>query len=70
VVHQQRQQLSKNIANDENQTQYGDREEDVDQQFTANKSIDQFHFFVQRLAQLRFFFVPGYTSRFRESSIH
>jgi hypothetical protein len=43
VVHQQREKFPKNITNDENQTQHGDREENVDQQFTANKSVDQLH---------------------------
>src|SRR5215510_4153726 len=51
VIHQQRQQLAKNISDNEDQTQHRDREYDVHQQLAANKSIDQLHFPAETLAQ-------------------
>jgi hypothetical protein len=43
MVHEQREQLAKNIADDQHETQDRDGEKHVHDQFTANKAIDQFH---------------------------
>ncbi len=49
---QMRKESAKNVADHENETQHRDREKNVDQQFAANKAIDQFHFSMDRLAQV------------------
>jgi hypothetical protein len=51
VIHQLRQQLSKNISDDQNQAQHRNREQNIHDQFAANKSIDQLHPEALTLAQ-------------------
>jgi hypothetical protein len=43
MVHEQREQLSKNIAHHQHEAEDYDREKHIHDQFTANKAIDQFH---------------------------
>jgi hypothetical protein len=52
VIHQQRKQLAKNISDHEHKAQYGNSEQHVHNQFTANKSIEQLHLLAQTLAQI------------------
>jgi hypothetical protein len=47
VIHQQRQELAKNIANDENETEDKDREQKVHDQFAADETVDQLHLLIR-----------------------
>ncbi len=43
VINEQRKELAKNVPDDQDQTEHGDREEQVDDQFAADEAVDQFH---------------------------
>ncbi len=43
VIDEQRKELAKNVPDDQDQTEHGDREEQVHDQFAADEAVDQFH---------------------------
>ena len=43
MIDEQRQELAKNIADDQDETEDGDREEQVHDQFAADETVDQLH---------------------------
>ena len=43
MIHQQREELAKNIANDEDETEDEDREQKIHDQLAADETVDQFH---------------------------
>jgi hypothetical protein len=47
VIHQQRQELAKNIANDEDETEDEDREQKIHDQLAADETVDQLHLMIR-----------------------
>jgi len=58
VVHQQRKKFPEDIPDNKHQTQHRYREKDVDQQFTADKSVDQLHLSIE-ISTTRIFLHTG-----------